>query len=199
MTQIRLSMSGKMKSGKDALAEIIKGYIEVRSSLPAHPVTIVHVAQSVYTVTEILIGYRLFGKKIIKKTAFERKALQLVGAWGRFFFGKDIWLRQAIKALKKIDGHVMVSGVRFPNEVTALKEAGFQSVYVECDEALRLSRGAKHTQDITETAFDCVNREKLFDYIVTNNNSYAHLREEAIRIIRSAYNHEVSKTASIGV
>jgi hypothetical protein len=183
MKPIRLSISGKMKSGKDYFAEVVRGIIENGYLGRGEPVQIVHVAQAVYEATEFLIGYRLFGKKIVKKTPFERRALQLVGTWGRHLFGRDIWLRQAIKKLEKIEGHVMVSGVRFPNEVIQLELAGFKSVYVEASESLRASRGAKYCDDPTETQFDNISKAHFFKYVVTNNNDDQALYNQAYDVV----------------
>lgn len=170
MTPIKISISGKMKSGKDTFAEIAKECI-YRDLLCKEKVEIIHIAQSVYEVTEFLIGYRLFGKKIVKKTPFERKALQVVGNWGRKIFGKDLWLNQAVKKLKNKTNDVLVTGVRYPNEVHALNKIGFYSVWIDCPEKLRKQRGANNMNDSTETAFDSVDKKEFFDRVIYNNNS----------------------------
>ena len=188
MTQIKLSISGKMKSGKDTVADIAKKYLESGPLATLYPVHIVHVAQSVYDVTEWILGYRLIGKKIIKKTPFERKSLQIVGYWGRILFGKDIWLKQSIKKLEKMEGHILVTGVRFPNEVAQLALCGFDSVYVDCPEKLRIRRGANNMQDVTETAFDHLGKEGYVDYVIENDNDFNALTCRTLRVIHAAYN-----------
>ena len=182
MMPVKISISGKMKSGKDTFAETSKKYLYSDWGTTGE-VEIIHIAQSVYDVTEILLGYRFFGKKIVKKTPFERKALQLVGNWGRKLFGKDLWLKQAIKKLKNKTNDVFVTRVRYPNAVQALKAIGFFSVWIDCSEELRKRRGANHADDSTERALDSVDKYLFFDAIVLNNDNLEYFEAQAQTII----------------
>ena len=162
---LRVALTGKMKSGKDTAA------LHLRTK---HGGTIFHVAQGVYDVTETLLGYRLFGKKISmeNKTKFERLALQYVGRWGRLLFGPDVWLKMALKNLKFLSGNVFITGVRFPNEVMALQDLGVKVIWIDRPEGDRIQAGAFNLTHETETALDGYTG---FDGVVYNVGTFESL------------------------
>ena len=54
-----------------------------------------------------------------------REALQLMGTEaGRNVFHQDLWIHSLMRRMERDDGNYVISDVRFPNEIKAIKEAG---------------------------------------------------------------------------
>jgi len=104
-----------------------------------------------------------------------RQYLQWYGTEGhRVFFGDDIWVDAALpNDLDHSDRFIVVTDMRFPNEVQRVMDLGGVTVKVERDNKTRF---AKHDseQDI----------DHLMDYFIDNTKGLSELEEEVQKFMR---------------
>ena len=99
-----------------------------------------------------------------------RRLLQVVGTEaGRNVFGPDVWVDLAMRRAADVDGPVVFTDCRFPNEAEAVARLGGIVVRIERDGA-GLDIGAEHA---SETALDGYR----VDHVVQNNGTPAELFE----------------------
>lgn len=162
---MKIAISGKMCSGKSTVTEhIIQKYknegIELKKLSFADPIK--------------NVAYEWFNmsKDPEKK---DRHLLQTIGRKMREI-DVNVWVNAFINHSSKFE-NVICDDVRFPNEVEALKNAGFIILRLDIDketQILRLKKTyknfEKHLQkldDISEIALD---EYRKFDYIIDNNS-----------------------------
>lgn len=105
-----------------------------------------------------------------KRSADVRRFLQRLGTDGvRRHLGEDIWVDATMDALSKIDGCIVISDVRFPNEAQAIHDAGGVVVRIE-----RPGFGPVNGHE-SESALDFWE----FDVVIHNDGSVADLVAQA--------------------
>lgn len=125
-----IGISGKIGSGKTTLCKFLKDYaaqVGVNAEEVSFADPIKHTVASVFGVN-IVDCYTQEGKnkKIEGFDITVGQALQIVGATLRDAIDKDIWVKAAMKAInyQASTNIVIISDVRFPNEVEAIRKAG---------------------------------------------------------------------------
>lgn len=154
-----IGISGKMAAGKDTLGIYLQE--RVRSNRTAFAKELKETVR------------RLFGVDPYDKTPYVRMLLQRVGVAMREI-DPDVWvnfvMREAETDLANGADAMIVTDLRFPNELEAVRNAGGITVRVFVDENVRLARINKlypgtdreKLNHVSETALD----DALFDFYV---------------------------------
>lgn len=99
----------------------------------------------------------------------DREFLQMIGMWGRKQ-NINIWVNFLLKEVSKHSGNVLVSDVRFPNELRALKEQGFLCVRIIRKSSTEdPSFGSGRRNHPSETSL--VEDSAMWDKIIYNDGS----------------------------
>lgn len=172
-------ISGKAQHGKDTTAALMKEELEKTGAR----VLIAHYADLLKYICRQFFGWNG------KKDEAGRQLLQYVGTDVVRKQAPNYWVDFLIGILKLFDGdwdYVLIPDCRFPNEIEAMRENGFDTT------ALRVVRdnfdnGLTNAQKNhpSETALD----DYRFDVVVPNNGSVEHLRELLIYCIKRVQNH----------
>lgn len=171
MTKVIL-ISGKARSGKDTLGNMLKDQIEHTSD---NNVCIFHIADYL---KYFVATYRDWDGK---KDEVGRTLLQDTGTVGRQIY-EDFWVevsRYAIMLLSKYYDYVIIPDVRYKNELTRLSE--FFNTY-----SIRINR--KQQNDLSEAQQNHKSEVDLDDYeafdkFINNDYTLDILREEAKNIV----------------
>ena len=116
-------------------------------------------------------------------TVTARRALQTLGTdWGRAL-DEDVWAKMGARiARQKSDAgkRVVVTDVRFANELAALQREGAITVRVRREAAGLRGLEAEHVSEREQLAI----ADGSFDFVVDNDGPLAELREWAARVAR---------------
>jgi len=181
MKKILIAISGKAKSGKNTVAELIAHH----SGFDKNKISIVAIADPMKKILQLmfpeaspkcLYGPSEFRSEIIHskytdkygKPLTHRQALLDIGARGRAY-NDDIWLNILDNDVKKSDDILVyiVSDARFINELTFLKKAGFTMIRVQREDISKINDVSELEQDKVPNSF--------FNYIIDNNISFDEL------------------------
>jgi hypothetical protein len=176
-----IGVAGKKRSGKDTLAD----------RLEEHGYEKYGFADNIKRACEEIFDFsdeELWGDKKEEINEYwgftPRHALQVFGTdLFRDKFGDDIWIRSLFRDLQNDDpDKVVITDVRFPNEVEAIQKSGGIVVWIDASE--RLSESDDHE---SETALD----DYLgFDYTISNNGTKQQFRKKVswfIQQVRHAF------------
>ncbi|BDM70599.1 hypothetical protein HEK616_40860 [Streptomyces nigrescens] len=112
---------------------------------------------------------REFGWERTKEQPEARRILQELGASIRAL-DPDFWLRQALKKAADVNERfgrpVVITDVRYPNEVFALRKAGWHLVYIDRPGTPRMTH---ESEQLTE---------ENADYLIHNDGDRAHFLRE---------------------
>lgn len=166
---IKIAISGKLGSGKDLFLNFAQAqYPELNFKNEKF-------AQPIYDVAN-LIQERLFVPRVK-----DGRLLQLIGEHYRNTY-PDIWVDTFLTTGHDITRNVIVTDLRFPNELEACKRNGFILVRVLRKDELRLNNlGNRDVYHESETALDDISNQ-TFDYTINNNGSLE-LYEGAVHTI----------------
>jgi len=115
---------------------------------------------------------------------------------GRKMIGSDIWIKMALRDIKKnVERHVqygsnynvIVSGVRFHNEYEALLGRGFFPVLIEAPKELCIVRAEKRDGYVDESLFDHeteTNFNDFFGYKIVNDGTMEHFTNQIDLLIK---------------
>lgn len=169
---LRIGITGKMRSGKDEVADIITG----RLGTDGEPYSKIGFAEGI---TELLNEY----VPNVFEEGKPRKAYQDVGQVLRQFH-ENVWVDRAMERVNTVirrapETHIIIKDVRQPNEYYALKEAGFTIIRVEAETELRVARSlssndtfnVEHLYHETEHILD----DFEVDFTITNNSTLEEL------------------------
>lgn len=179
-----LGLSGKKRSGKDTFADRLvteHGYTRVafadvmkEAALALDPIMWTDNLPDQFgepgyvRLSEVVSS---LGWEAAKGRNEVRRTLQRLGTeMGRKLFGESFWVDQAMLKVEAIDGPVVITDVRFPNEADAVVEAG--------GVALRIERPSIVSTDThpSETALDDYDN---FALVVPNLSTLAALHAQA--------------------
>jgi hypothetical protein len=113
-------------------------------------------------------------------TLSPRVALQTLGSeWGRGRLGQDIWVNNILSRAKQaiVDSDytgVIISDVRFENELAAVKAAGGKVILVERPGKLPDTVGGSHASETEQQGFD----KSAFSFMIQNDGSLSDLYED---------------------
>lgn len=159
-----IGLSGKFGVGKDTAAEwIVKKHPEYK---------VVAFASALKRIVAIMTStteesqYTREGKAFVPP-GFEHsvgKYQQILGMLGREHFRDDIWVNIALNTPAE---YKIITDVRFPNEVEAIKKAG--GVVIRINRYGVVLNDGRDVNHCSETALD----NYKFDWIIDNNGSLA--------------------------
>lgn len=181
-----IGISGAAGAGKDTLASHLApfGYVRVAFADPLRDMAlaidpVVWVCRNDYWVTMYLADLvALDGWDKAKKLPGVRRFLQRLGTEGvRNFLGDDTWVRLAEERIADLgDVPVVITDVRYPNEVDLVRRLGGLWVWVNRPDAAAVPRHA------SETSLDPADA----DVVVHNTAGPERLEELAPGLHRSA-------------
>lgn len=185
--RILLAFAGKMYTGKDTSADIwsqhYNNYVENNTLQDYRGYDRIAFADDIKRICKNTFGLTdddvntPEGKKrtlsVYGKTV--RELLQGIGEGLRNTISPDIWV---ITTMMKIDRllangktHLLVTDVRYPNELSALKSRGFTVIKLIRDTGIVDAHPSE--KDLND---------KLFDYVIDNNGTIADLEEKLLQL-----------------
>lgn len=169
---VKIAFAGKARSGKDTACDfLIKEYGGTKVAFAKPLYDILYYAQDRCGISR----------------SKDRKFLQYIGTeWGRSI-NNNMWVDLALHSVPRY-GNVFLSDLRFPNELQALKQAGWVCIKLVRQEDQvgddRISDSEKtHT---SETSLDSI-PDSEFEYVIENNSSMEVFREKLSSIYQNIY------------
>ena len=163
---IRLAFGYQSRVGKDTCADyVIDKYGGIKLAYAAELYKLCGIIQS------------FFGAAVVKDTWL----LQRMGTLGREHYGADVWVD---KLLSRVDAaepmsHIIVSDIRYPNELDALRARGFVAVNIT-------RPGREIDRDQTHSSENSLGRAD-FDYHIANNSTMDELFGRIDRIVNRVW------------
>ena len=165
---MRLGFSGKMRSGKDTAADYMT---EKLGSFG-------------YNIQRLSFAGTLkrIGSYIQQECGFPVERDRELYQWLGTDYGRkrnpNVWTDALERQITTLEAEgdvdaILVTDVRFPNEVEMLHRRGFTLVRVSANPALRLFRGADPDclEHLSEVALDELDRREAFDWMIQNEGS----------------------------
>lgn len=171
MSGLRIALSGKARSGKDTIADRLEWWTGAIK---------INISAGVYDACNSI--QNIVGAKIEK----DPRLLQGVGMLCRELYGPDVWIDCTVR---KIDSliiyndpkvNIVISDVRFPNELEKLKSIGFTIVRIVRDNR-PIDRDPNH---ISEIALD----DYPFEHIIYNNGTLEELNYKVLEMVSKLSN-----------
>ncbi|UOE45975.1 hypothetical protein [Agromyces larvae] len=178
MTGRLIGLGGKLRAGKDAVADHLvdaHGFVKVGMSDALHEAMlaldpIVEVADIEIRYSEAITAFGYVETKARFPEA--RRLLQALGTEvGRNMLGENVWVNAMERKVNAIlaDGKsVACTGLRFPNEIDKVNEMGGTTVWVE-------RPGLLETSAATHASENSVGPD-IFDHILVNDGTLEDLR-----------------------
>jgi hypothetical protein len=190
---ILMAFSGKMRSGKDTAAD----YIEAKLKSYSMRVTRLAFADTIKRIAEY--AQKEAGLPVVK----DRELLQYLGAeWGRKH-DPDVWVkaleRKILEIIKNDDtSAVLVTDLRFQNELEMLNRHGFTVVRTIASEEIRLARGAEAgaLYHISETALDQHDAAGNWTCPISNEGTLAEFQAQLDRVVIAELQAQLDRTVA---
>jgi hypothetical protein len=171
---MKIAFAGKARSGKDTAVDYLMSKLDGTSVK-------IHVADPIYTLARNMLETPVINNKIPKI----RKLLQDLGSAGREF-NPNFWVNKLIEEVCRAEHemyeNIFITGIRYPNEVEALRRAGFRVVYLYRNEIDRVVDGASNTTHHSENSLN----ENMFpaEDVVYNISTVDEFKQElSLRIL----------------
>lgn len=168
-----VGIGGRLAAGKDTVADYLvgKGWVKFGMSDPLHQ-SMLKLNPIVYTYIDHYEDGTPLAAEVTYRDATEnegytsakdtfgeyRRVLQVFGTEvGRDLFGENVWsdiMKRRAEAAAEGGHDVIVTGIRFPNEVTAIHELGGELWWV--DRGTEAADGHASENSVTEDDFDVV-------------------------------------------
>ena len=167
---MRLAFAGKARSGKDTAVDYLLAELPYRSVK-------LHVADPIYSMARLMLDET----KIDNTKPKIRKLLQDIGSAGRDYT-ENFWVNKLLEEIFKVQhegyNNIFITGIRYPNEVEALRRSGFRVVYLHRNEDQRITDGASNLEHHSENSL----RPEMFpaEDVIYNIGT----REEFIQTIK---------------
>lgn len=175
----KIALSGKLHSGKDTVASLLKGYFPNQFAISfATPMKQTVKAMVPEVPMEYLWGPSQLRDLIIPGLNLtSRKILTDLGKIGRLW-DPDFWINRTMtmcqSALNDHD-YIVITDLRFKNEMAALKKNDYFLVRI------KRALGENESTDISEVDLDDV-PESEFNFILDNTKDLENLRKEVERL-----------------
>lgn len=178
-------ISGQARAGKDTAAEMMKRELEEEWN---HRVLTIHNADLLKFMCKTLFGWD--GQKNEKG----RHVLQYVGTDVIRKQEPDFWVAFIIKVLKLFPNewdYVLIPDVRFPNEISELKKAGFDVHHIHITRPVENDLTEEQRNHPSETAL----KDVTPDETIVNNGALEDLNQCVINMV-SNWSHEDQEPAA---
>jgi len=194
MKPLLILISGKKGVGKDTFASFFRNFskIALADSLKANLLVILN--EFLFLKPQISLHDMYYNKEMLIDIPFangERRTLRIwmqqYGQLMKKLFGEHYWSDIVVRVINEElpTKNVIITDVRFPNELTRIKEKLGNSYVIT---AIRIKRDTGFIDsDPSETSLDSYS-DDTFDFLVDNNRSLDDLMEE----FRSIYNNILS-------
>lgn len=162
---LKIALGHQARVGKDTFA----AYLEEREVSGKFSF-----AEKLYEATASIQS--ILGKPLEKDPAL----LQMLGSDLKLHYGDNIWVDATMKKIRQFEAHnptanIIVTDIRFPNEMEALKIEGFTTIKIARKDR-PIDRDPNH---ISETAL----AGAQFDYTINNNGTMEDFYAEINRVI----------------
>lgn len=157
-------ISGKAGAGKDTLGNLIKHDLETHG----YRVLLTHYADLLKYICEKFFDWDG------QKNEAGRSLLQYVGTDVIRKRRPSFWVDFIVDILNMFDDkwdYVIIPDCRFPNEISVLRDEGFDVVHIQVTRDMVSNLSASQQQHASETALD----DEKPDYVVRNDGSIADL------------------------
>ncbi|WP_217181629.1 hypothetical protein [Streptomyces sp. AC495_CC817] len=190
-----IALGGRLRSGKDVVADWLvekHGFVKIGMSDALHEAMLAIdpiIDEHAVAADEGVLVHRIHYSEAIasegyveaKKRPEVRRLLQNLGTEvGRDMIGENVWVN--IMA-RKIDDHrgaghpVVVTGIRFPNEVQMVRDLAGTAVWIERPgEHAPTSTAAAHPSETSVQSSD-------FDDVIVNDGSLGELQAKASELV----------------
>lgn len=170
---IKVAICGKMRSGKDTVADMLKMNMNV---VPFA------FSDGIWATVRLLYP-EIYARKDEEKP---RRLLQELGQKMREV-DPNIWVNYTFENINfSVADNVIVTDLRQPNELEALKREGFFIIRVNADEEVRLERARKAGDNFSLTDLQHETEQHIDNFEVTydldNNGNKAELHEEVAKV-----------------
>lgn len=183
---LHIGLAGKRGSGKDTVAAYLVeryGYTRVAfadrvrdAALALDPYVAVDTEGQPVRLSHMV---DVQGWNQAKQHEEVRRVLQRIGdEAGRQIHGPYTWINQALEKIKDIDGPIVFSDVRYPNEIDELRKLGFVIV--------QIFRPAKHQrQDLVDLHPSETDLRARCDEVIFNDGSIEDLYVRVDQLLES--------------
>jgi dephospho-CoA kinase len=170
MKQIKIAVTGEIRSGKDTVCD--------------------YVAKQVYDCDKLYFAEGI--EKVIRmlfpdafKKGKPRKHFQDIGQFMRTI-DPDVWVNYTAEKYELLNKHYssnfLCTDLRQPNEYEWLKANGFIVIKVDADYEIRKERAEKAGDNFTEDTFNHPVEQAIrslpYDYLITNNTNLEDLYKQ---------------------
>jgi hypothetical protein len=169
-----IGLTGKAQSGKDTVAKMISEIYETTNVKFAD--TIKQMVAIVLGVDVELLEDSTYKNKMSHLGVTPRYLLQSLGTeWGRELISENIWVDATMDTIDyHTKGNIVISDVRFPNEVASVRSRG--GIIIKIERPSQASEDA-HTSE---------NQNLDFDYLIINDGTIEDLKKKVEKTMRSA-------------
>lgn len=132
-----IAVAGRKNAGKDVVGEYLEQHGYTRAKFAGALKGMLRWYLAYRGADEVLIERMIEGDlKEVPSAYFEgktpRHAMQSLGtSWGRDMIGENIWINTLGNHCASIDGPVVITDMRFPNECEAAQDWGAETVRIE--------------------------------------------------------------------
>ena len=205
-----IGLGGKLRAGKDVVGDYLEekhGYVKLGMSdvlnealLKLNPLIIIEKDSPLYKDFSALPVVRYadmhlsLGYVEAKKNPEVRRLLQVLGTEvGRDMIDPDVWVRMAEKKIQDLwaEGKsVVITAMRFPNEIDMLNRLGGLSVWIERPDEERLNNAGEAIQ--SHASENSVS-SKDFSYVMMNDGTLEQLyRKVEKRLVDNEFSSQFS-------
>lgn len=176
----KLSIYGKMRSGKDTVADIIEQEVPYPSTKIAYG-------------NELKGSYHdIFG---VNGSAKDRDGYQWFGQAMRSWKPR-VWIDKLDEVIDILEGNrdqtIIVTDMRQPNEYEHLKNRGFTMIKVETPEHIRIERMKERGEFVTDEQLNHETERNIDDYEwdhrIINDGSLEDLKQKVYEVLRGGSN-----------
>lgn len=178
-----IGISGKFRSGKDTVANMIMRFVQPRSGAwkVCRFADRLKAVVATLTGTHVEVNHTDEGKQSVAPgfTHTLGELQQIVGTVLRVHVDPQLWVNTAMESAKSTTADIVFTDVRFPNEVEAIYAMGGVVIRVEGDPTGLRETDARDKTHISETALD----DYPFEYVIRNDGTLAELTRKVTRVM----------------
>ena len=178
-----ICIGGKARHGKDTSAEMMRKSMEA----DGYSVLIAHYGDLVKYVSSQFFGWNgekdIAGRTLLQKVGMDIIRKQRPNYWVEFIIS-------ILELFPATWDYVLIPDCRFPNEIAAVRNAGFDTTYVRVERpGFDNGLSPEQKKHSSETALDNV----IPDYYIYNGGSLEDLEDEVQKVVAEVYGlHQIT-------